>query len=134
QLKLSSEALESAKDLDASKRPLPSPDFPKTQLQLRGANPSTETKLGGLYELCRSSRPRIENLTTDAAIKVLFRFSYVLRFTTRELTSSEKQTLFMQAARLAGTGKVKRIFVPETIEELPTVIDLLLDKTETHQR
>lgn len=126
QLKISKQVFERSQNLDASLRPIPASDFPKVQVRLESERPSELTELTGVFELRRDSRMRIEDVPMHEAIRLLMRFSYVLRFSTRDMPAEEKKRFFLQVTRLANTGKVKRLYVPDNLDALSKISDLLV--------
>ena len=125
QVKLAGDALAQFTELDGVLRPAPMPNFPKNQIRLNKEPPLQATPTRGLFDLQRSSEARIEALSFDEAIRVLVRFSYISRFIGRELDKMERRRFFLQATQLAVSGAVKRLYVPDTLEKLPQVIDTL---------
>lgn len=125
QLKLSSEALAMAKGLDADLMPAPAPDFPKHQVRMRNEVKSQLVSTRALYELRRDSRAWIEPLGRADALSALIRFAYVVRFGTRKLEPTEHQRFFRQAADIANTVQIARLYVPDSIDQLSQVAGLL---------
>lgn len=125
QMKLSNEALLHSDTELGQIRPLPVPDFPKSQFLLDGHLPDAAVQLGGVFALRRGPETMIEDVTMSDAIRILLRFSYIARFVDREMNAAERQHMFDSTTRLAATGKVKCLYVPEKIEKLSQVIDVL---------
>ncbi|MEO0344597.1 MAG: serine kinase [Pseudomonadota bacterium] len=125
QLKLASDALESLADLDADRKERPTEDFPKTPVRLRAGMQSQKTPVAGIFELRRDEHPRIESLASADAMKVLLRFSYAVRFSTREISEAERRSFFLRIVPLAKAGIVKRLYAPIGVNRLGEVKDLI---------
>ena len=130
QMKLSDEALQHANRQIGRVRDAPHQEFPKNQFLLNQQAVSKSLPIGGIYELRRASRTKIEDLQLHDAIRVLLRFSYISRYENRIMSTGEKQHLFDVSTRLAASGAVSRLYVPENIAELDQVFEAI---TETAQ-
>jgi hypothetical protein len=125
QVKLSTEALGRFSSLDGTLRVAPMANFPKNQVRLKKEPPETPTPTRALFELRRATEARIESMSFEDAMRVLLRFSYVSRFVERVLSPEERRRIFEQATALARSGVVKRLYVPDTLQNLPRMVDLL---------
>jgi hypothetical protein len=125
QVKLANDAAAHFAGLKGTRRPPPVPEFQKNQIRLSKDPPSQPVPTRGLFELRRASDINIESMRFEDALKVLLRFSYVSRFSFRELDLTERRRIFQQATDLAGAGVVKRLYVPDSLESLVSVVDTL---------
>lgn len=125
QMKLSEDAMQYADHGLGRVRPPPIEEFPKKQFLLNSTQPNLPLPIGGIFELRRANDTHIENLSLQEALRVLLRFSYISRFVNRELDDTEKRKLFEFTARIAASGKVKRLYVPDDISRLDQVVSAL---------
>jgi len=125
QMKLSDEALEHSDQQSGKVRPPPIAEFPKHQFLLDEHPSFDSVPIGCIFELRRSKETRVEELSLPDSIRVLLRFSYIARFFDREMSQRERRNLFAVTTRLAASGKVKRLYVPERIPELDQVIEYI---------
>ena len=105
--------------------PAPAPNFPKHQVRLARDVAEARVPTQALYELRRGGHTRIEPLSRGDALKILIQFAYVVRFSTRIMSPGEHKRFFAQAAGLANRIEIARLYVPDTIDQLPDVADLL---------
>lgn len=125
QLKLSDEAVSHSDQTLASVRPPPIEEFPKNQVLLNSYGNGQSVPLGGIHELRRGSEAKVEDVPMVDAIRILLRFSYISRFSKRVPSDAEKRDLFQITTKIAATGCVKRIYVPDDIGALDQVLDVL---------
>ncbi len=125
QMKLSSDAIRMSEGVNATLMPAPIEGFPKQQIRLAGEMSTTPVQARALFELRRDRQPRLEITTAADSLKILLRYAYVGRFASRQMVSGEHHRLFSQAARLANTLKIGRLYVPDRLEDLPQVAALL---------
>lgn len=124
QVKLAPDAVAMSEGMGELREP-PVEDFPKQQVRLAADMPGVPVPAAALYQLARGSEARIEKLAPPEALRTLIRFCYIIRFSERKMAPAEHARLFQQAARLATAVDVKRLFVPEGLEQLPEAGELL---------
>jgi hypothetical protein len=125
QVKLAPDALAVSAGLDIVMRAPPIENFPKQQVRLAGDVPKAPVPAVALYELHRDAHARMAPLSSSEAFRILIRFCYVGRFAGRKLNFDEQRRLFVQAAGIANAIDIKRLYVPDTLQQLSLVGDFL---------
>jgi len=129
QMKLSDEALSHSNRQLGQVRPPPIEEFPKHQFLLDQQLPDEPVPIGGIFDLRRGAVAEVEDLILQDAIRVLLRFSYIARFFDREMAQSEKRDLFNVTTKIAALQHVKRLHVPDRIDNLDQVLQTLRSET-----
>ncbi len=84
------------------------------------------TDLGRVYVLERGTiEAKIVDFNVTESLQALIRFSYFHRFGKEGLNTGRGAEVFSQAAKLAQSGFVKKIIVPNDLNRIAEIIDLV---------
>ena len=78
-----------------------------------------------IYILERGQSAAVHPVNMAEALPMLLRFSYIARFGRDALNGAAAGRHFHQAATLAGLGAVRRLEVPDGLDRLAAVPDLI---------
>jgi hypothetical protein len=125
QIKLTDTAAEAISIGDGTNLPTPHPDFQKQRVQLDALFRDAPIAPLGAFVLERGDAASVMRLRSVESVAALMRFSYMIRFGKRMQQPGREAALFRRCGELAKTTPVYRLIVPDTLDRIQEVSELL---------